>query len=277
MARFMGVATAAVALALGGCQSVQDFVDPLAADVAREFGLEEDIANSPDVGGAAEYFEEAVAEEPETPDLRRDLAAAYVRDGRPREAREVYADLAETGAARPEDIVEAAMLDIELDRWHSAQTIAATLPETFRSPRRHLLDALLADRAGDWEAADIAYAAGVETSPAPAAMMNNWGVSLMARRELSRAEATLQAAVAIEPQFFAAKNNMAIARALQGEYDLPSIAMDDSERALLLNNMGLIAMRRGDTTQARALFAEAVETHPQHFPAAARHLAALTR
>ena len=49
----------------------------------------------------------------------------------------------------------------------------------------------------------------------------------------------------------------------------------DAERAELLYTLGLAAVKRGDVTVGRNLLEEAVETHPQHFEAAARSLAAL--
>jgi Tfp pilus assembly protein PilF len=264
-------------MALGGCQSVKDFVDPLAADVVQELGLEDEIASSPDTKGATRYFEEAVAETPDSPDLRRQLAQAYAREGRSAEARDVYAAMAEADEASAEDYVEAALLDIELDRWDSALSTAGRVSAELDTPRRHLLDALLADHIGDWTTADRAYAAAIQRSPDPARMMNNWGVSLMARRSLAEAEATLLKAVALEPQLFAAKNNVAITRALRGDYALPPVALDDKERATLLYNMGLIAMRRGEKSAARKLFAEAVDINPRHFSAAARQLGTVTR
>jgi Tfp pilus assembly protein PilF len=51
--------------------------------------------------------------------------------------------------------------------------------------------------------------------------------------------------------------------------------MTETEKALLLNNLGVIALRTGRTDVAKGLFAEAVETHPQHYAAAASRLAAL--
>ena len=47
------------------------------------------------------------------------------------------------------------------------------------------------------------------------------------------------------------------------------------EKAMILNNLGMIAMRKGETKIAKGLFAAAVETHPQHYDAAATRLNAL--
>ena len=51
--------------------------------------------------------------------------------------------------------------------------------------------------------------------------------------------------------------------------------MNDEERAVILNNLGIIAMRRGDEQIARRLFADAIVAHPQHYAGAVDKLAAL--
>ncbi len=64
-------------------------------------------------------------------------------------------------------------------------------------------------------------------------------------------------------------------RGLQGEYSLPLVPLTDSEKAILLNNLGIIAMRQGEENVARGLFEAAVEAHPEYYPAAADKLAVL--
>lgn len=74
---------------------------------------------------------------------------------------------------------------------------------------------------------------------------------------------------------FVIKNNLALARAAQGNYSLPIVPMTQTERAELLHTMGLSAAKRGDIAMAKTLFRDAVSTHPQYFEAANRSLDAL--
>jgi Flp pilus assembly protein TadD len=271
------VSAVAVAALLGGCQSFAAFGDPFADVPTLNVEMTGPVA-APLGGHAASARSGRAGAEASADDaVRRDLAAAYARDGRLHEALEIYDQLAAAGEAATGDLVEAALLNIRLDRWEAADSIASSIPSAPRNPRRALLAALLADRAGDWDAADRAYEAAVASAPASGEMLNNWGVSLMARRNLTEAEAVLRRAIALDPALFAAKNNLAITRALRGDYTLPAMSLTDRESAVLLNNMGLIAMRRGHAEKAQALFMDAVETHPQHFPAAAQRLAAVAR
>ncbi|HOZ34799.1 MAG TPA: hypothetical protein PLM52_18150, partial [Tabrizicola sp.] len=66
-----------------------------------------------------------------------------------------------------------------------------------------------------------------------------------------------------------------LARAAQRKYDLPVVRMTQSERAELLYSMALAAIKQGDVSVGKGLLQEAIDTHPQHFEAAARSLAAL--
>ena len=56
---------------------------------------------------------------------------------------------------------------------------------------------------------------------------------------------------------------------------MPLVSLSEEERAMLLHNVGVIALRRGDTSQAKGLFTMAVEAHPRFYPAASEKLAAL--
>jgi uncharacterized protein HemY len=56
---------------------------------------------------------------------------------------------------------------------------------------------------------------------------------------------------------------------------MPVIEMTQIERADLLYTLGLTAVKQGDITVGKGLLQNAIDTHPQHFEAAVRSLAAL--
>lgn len=266
----------ASAVALAGCETVSEKADPLEPDAVSAAGARLDLLNAPDSGAVAlRAFEAAAAREPDNPALRRDLARAYLRSGRLRRAAESFAALDAAGASEPADRLEAALISVRLDDWEAARETAARGPLPDGDARSALLRALLADRAGDWAEADAAYAEAVALAPRPAAMLNNWGVSRMARGALEAAAASFAEALRADPDLFAAKNNLVLANALRGDYALPAIAMTERERAVLLNNAGVIAQRRGARETARRLFSEAVDAHPAFFGDAMRNLSGL--
>jgi Flp pilus assembly protein TadD len=263
------------AMGLSACESVGDKEDPLAGSIIDEANLNELMLTASDPSSAVEYFEQSLAREPDRADFRRGLAISFARDKRYNEAARVYQELITLGQDQPTDRMDYAFVTIRLDRWDDVRTLSQSFPDGLQTPRRYLIDAMVADQDKDWPTADAAYARAEKLSTRPAAILNNWGVSQMSRGDLTGATATFKRAVSFDSRLFGAKNNLAIVRGLQGEFSLPLVPLTDEERAILLNNLGIIAMRKGDEQVARGLFAAAIEAHPQHYASAADKLAAL--
>lgn len=224
---------------------------------------------------AVTYFSRALTEEPGRADFRRGQALALARARRHAEAADAFAALERDGIADDETRIEQANSLARLERRDEAQQVMARVSGRADSARRYLIDAMLADEQGDWAAADRAYDQAKERAVNPSSVLNNHGVSMMSRGNNEAAEKLFTDALAYDPNLFNAKNNLAVSRALQGEYRLPMVAMSGEERAVLLHNIGVIALRRGDRGQAKGLFAMAVEANPKYYPEAAEKLAAL--
>lgn len=269
------LAISAVAVSLAACESVSQKEDPLAASVIDEANLNELMLTASDPQDAVEYFEQAVAREPNRDDFRRGLARSLVRAKRYNEAARVYQELITLNQDEPIDRLEYAYVAVHLDRWDDVSTLAASFPDSLQTPRRYLIDAMVADQRSDWATADAAYARAEKLSARPAQVLNNWGVSQMSRGDLAAATKTFERAVSYDSTLFSAKNNLAIVRGLQGDFTLPLVPLTDEEKAILLNNLGIIAMRKGEEQVAKGLFAAAVDAHPRHYDAAADRLAAL--
>lgn len=264
-----------VTLGLTACESVSQKEDPLAGNIIDEANLNDLMLTVSDPRDAVNYFQQALAAEPDRADFRRGLANSLVRAERYNEAARVFQELITLGQDRPADRVTYANVAIRLDRWDDVRTLVASFPAGLETPRRYMIEAMVADQDQAWEKADALYEKAVKLSARPAPILNNWGVSQMARGDLQAAKDTFERAVSYDSGLFNAKNNLAIARGLQGEYTLPLVPLKDEERAVLLNNLGIIAMRQGDEKLARGLFAAAVDAHPQHYAGAADKLAVL--
>jgi Flp pilus assembly protein TadD len=271
----MWLAVAAMGFSLAACESVSQREDPLAANVIDEADLNDLMLTAADPEDSVRYFQQALAREPDRADFRRGLALSLARARRDNEAARVYQELITLNQDQPSDRLDYAFVAMRLDRWDDVRTLSQSFPDGLQTPRRYLIDAMVADQAQDWAASDAAYGRAEKLSAQPAPVLNNWGVSQMSRGDLAAAAAVFDRALSYDSTLFSAKNNLAIARSLQGIYQLPLVPMTDEEKAVLLNNMGIVAMRRGDEQVARGLFAGAVEAHPQHYAGAASKLAAL--
>jgi Flp pilus assembly protein TadD len=269
------LAMAVMAAGLSACESVSEKEDPLADSIIDEANLNELMLTAADPSDAANYFEQSLAREPGRADFRRGLAISLSRAKRYNEAARVFQELITLDQDQPTDRLEYAFVAMRLDRWDDVETLAQSFPDGLQTARRYSIDAMLADQDNDWAAADEAYARAEKLSSRPATVLNNWGVSQMARGDLSAAAKTFERAVSFDSTLFNAKNNLTISRGLQGNYFLPLVPLNDKERAVLLNNLGIVAMRQGEERIARGLFAAAVDAHPQHYASAAAKLSAL--
>ncbi|HEX6102963.1 MAG TPA: tetratricopeptide repeat protein [Alphaproteobacteria bacterium] len=278
MTRHGGLLPGAALLAalLGACEGgIADRQSPLAGNIIDDAEIGDLLLATGDPEEAVAYFRNALAEAPDRADFRRGLARSLARAKRWPEAARVYAELESLGQAEPTDRLEHAMVAARLQRWDEVRTLVAALPPGMNTARRHLIDAMLSDHEGDWAAADAAYARAEALASDPALLLNNWGVSLMSRGDFPAAARMFERALAYDSRLFSAKNNLAIARGLTGDFQLPAVPMTETEKAMILNNLGVIAERSGQIELARGLFTAAVEAHPQHYAAAASRLDAL--
>ncbi|WP_371059799.1 tetratricopeptide repeat protein [Rhodosalinus sp. 5P4] len=266
------------AVALSGCAGTNgNAVDRKLADlnVVDESNLNDVMLTSADPGEAVNYFQRASAAEPERIDLLRGLATSLVRAKRNTEAVPAWEKVAAHEEATDEDSVAFADALIRADQWGRAGEVLDSIPPTHETFRRYRLEAMIADSEKDWKKADSFYETAVGLTTQPANVMNNWGFSKLSRGDYAGAERLFLEAIRQDEKLFTAKNNLVMARGAQGNYTLPVIPMSQVERAQLLHTLGLAAVKRGDTETGKGIFREAIETHPQHFEAAARSLAAL--
>ena len=138
------------------------------------------------------------------------------------------------------------------------------------------LRGVAADRRGDFDDADAAYARAAALAPAQAAVANNRGWSLMLRGRWSEAAEALQAALTLDPAVAHGAANLELARAAVAA-DLPVRTATESDNAFAarLNDAGVIAAAQGDRARAVAAFSEAITARSRWDALAARNLAAV--
>jgi Flp pilus assembly protein TadD len=275
----LACACVAVVAVLSGCEQPNE--DEQIAEALRsvnvidESNLNQLMLNSGSPEEAIAYFRKASGENPGRIDLKRGLAQSLVRGGKSAEGARVWAEVTAMSGATNEDRVGHADALIRAGDWRGAEAQLNAIPPTYETYRRYRLEAMVADANKQWKKADSFYeiAAGLTTTPS--GVYNNWGFSKLSRGEHREAERLFAEAVRYDPSLFTAKNNMALARAAQRNYDLPIVPMSQMERAQLLHTLALGAIKQGDVTIGKGLLRQAIDTSPQHFEAAVRSLEAL--
>lgn len=244
-------------------------------NVIDESNLSDIMLTVGDPNEAVTYFTRTLEQNPGRPDLQRGLAKSLMRAGKAEEAATVWSGLVNSGQGTNEDRVGYAEALIRSNKWPEAEAELLRVPPTHETYDRYRLEAMVADSKKQWKKADSFYEIAAGLTAKPAGVLNNWGFSKLNRGEYAGAEKLFVEALKNDPTLFTAKNNLVLARGAQRKYDLPVVEMTQTERAELLYTLGLTAVKQGDVSAGRNLLEEAVETHPQHFEAAARSLAAL--
>ncbi|WP_323770885.1 hypothetical protein [Antarctobacter sp.] len=244
-------------------------------NVVDESDLNEVMLTVGDPNEAVAYFQRSASENPDRIDLLRGLSISLVRAKRIPEAKVAWAKVVDHKDSNDGDKVQLADTLIRAGDWDAAEKVLDAIPPTFETFKRYRLEAMIADGNEEWKKADSFYEVAVGLTTKPASVLNNWGYSKLARGDLPAAEKLFVEAIRHDEKLFTAKNNLVMARGAQGKYEMPVIPMTQVERAELLHTLGLAAVKSGDVKTGKALLREALETHPQHFDAAARALAAL--
>ena len=244
-------------------------------NVVDESNLNDVMLTVADPNEAVSYFQRATGEQPERLELSRGLAKSLVRAKRSTEAASAWKAVAEHPDATDEDRVDYADALIRNNDWERAEQVLDRIPPTFESFKRYRLEAMVADSNQEWQKADSFYETAIGLTTRPAGVMNNWGYSKLTRGDYAGAECLFTDAIRQDKTLFTAKNNLVLARCAQKNYSIPVVETSQTERAQLLYTLALSAIKQGDTTIGKGLLRDAIDTHPQHFEAAARSLSAL--
>lgn len=244
-------------------------------NVIDETNLNELMLTVADPNEAIVYFQRTLAANPDRIDLKRGLAISFIRAGKATSAVTVWKAVLDDPASTPEDRVEYADALIRSNDWAEAEAQLDQVPPTHETFKRYRLEAMVADSNKEWKKADSFYEIAVSLTTKPSGTLNNWGYSKLTRGDFAGAERLFSEALTYNSNMFTAKNNLVLARAAQRQYDMPVVPMTQIERAQLLHTAGLSAIKQGDIETGKSLLQNAIDTHPQHFDAAVRSLAAL--
>lgn len=132
---------------------------------------------------------------------------------------------------------------------------------------------IVADREGQHEQARSYFLRGLALIPGHPQILANLGWSLLLDGHYEAAEERLRASLETQPDASTTRSNLALGIAMQGRYEearehYRSLYSD----AVAANNLGIAAMRRGDTERARDFFQQAVNLSPTFYERAAENL-----
>lgn len=131
------------------------------------------------------------------------------------------------------------------------------------------------DTERDWAAADENYDKALAANPGSALILNNRGYSRLMQQRLEEAIEDFNRALAIDRDFELAQENLRLALAWKGKYVHAMAGATHTNMGRILNNIGFIAILRGDYENAESYLLRAMEADPSFNEVASRNLAYL--
>ncbi len=222
---------------------------------------------------AAYLLTRALQKNPNSPEARLRLAELYLATGQKAAAVQVFKSLtsAKGLSARAHQGWGISMLKLgELTLAH--EVLRRAIDENPKLWRTWNALGLYYDSQKRWDSAQKAYGKALELNPDAAMLHNNLGYSLLIQRKFVGAAKNFNRALKLDSKFAIARTNLRLALSWLGKYDEAVLGVSKRELPSALNDVGYIAMLRGDYATAEALLARALETSPRFHEKAWRNL-----
>lgn len=223
-------------------------------------------------------FKIALHKEPENEKLLFGLAEAYRYTGQVERAEIFYAKLLGSADYKVNALTGIGYIKLSShDNGNAFELFSRAVKEDDTTWKAWLGLASLRDLAKDWENADVAYKNALKSTNDRTVVLNNHGISMLARGDAAAARHYFDLALQISPNSERVKNNFDLA-----ESDLDQNGKKSSYRHLRgkelarrLNNQGYVEMVRGNRAEAETYFVEAIDTHPSFYATAHKNLRTL--
>lgn len=222
---------------------------------------------------AQENFSRILRIEPESTEATLGLAESYLSLGQGSEALALFTQLESDPAHKSQAIQGQGLAHyrngergLARERLQLAVGVDPTLWRTWNALGQ------LSDAEEAWDEAATAYQNAIENNPRAASPYNNDGMSLLMQGKLEAALARFSEALRINPDFSTAQTNRQICLSMMGRYEDALQGTPKSQRYIALNNIGYIAMTRGDLKKARYYFNLSAEESPSYYEKAEENL-----
>ena len=128
------------------------------------------------------------------------------------------------------------------------------------------------DSQRNWSDADKSYAHALAADPESALVYNNRGFSRLLQHRFDEAIDDLSRALELDPVLEATRLNLRLVLAWRGRYARAMLGVRKKESGKALNNVGFVALLRGDYSSAESYFLRAMESDATFNKAAWRNL-----
>lgn len=131
---------------------------------------------------------------------------------------------------------------------------------------------LIYDFEQQWGEAETSYKQALEQKPDAGVVHNNLGYSYLLQGRVEEATTAFSNSLSHEPSLDVARSNLRLALAAKGRYTDAVAGIDKAGLPLVLNNIGYVAMLRGDYESADIFFHRAIAESPVYYDTAEQNL-----
>jgi Flp pilus assembly protein TadD len=235
-----------------------------AADATREDGRFTE---------ALRIYQQILASGPTTPNAELGAAECMLALGKAEDARQVFGKLKSNPELHNVALQDEGLALLALDKREAAAkalTEASTLDPKLWRTWNALGD--IADLEHQPAEAQKLYAKALEINPNSAAIINNIGYSKLTAGDPSGAIDSFHKALGLDPHSETIQNNLRLAIAANGDYSEAVRATPHEQLPVVLNNVGYVAMQRGDYSTAEGYFAQAMTASSSYASVTAKNI-----
>jgi Flp pilus assembly protein TadD len=267
-----------------GCASsennlTRDIVSDIAHADTAKIDTEKSLAQGEqglmagDHEAAYESFARVLQEDSNNPEALAGLGESLLIGGEPKKALGVFAKLEEQPHHKAVAYQGQGLALLGMAEYAKAEVLLGkALKEDTQLWRSWNALGTIKDRGGDWAEAREDYERALEINPDAIEAINNRGISFLWEGKYLEAEKTFKEVLRRSPDLVEARTNLRMALAWQGKYVEALTGIRKKEMAVMLNNVGYIAMKRGDYEFAEAYLAQAMQMSPSYYAKAAENM-----
>lgn len=222
---------------------------------------------------ALRQFQMIVARDPLNGRAKLGIAEVHLAMNNLQTAMELFTDLTETPELRAVARQGQGLASLKSGQREAARaSLAEAVTGDDKLWRAWNALATINDGEQNWDEADQCYVKALATVPNSAIVQNNYGFSLLTRKNYPAAIDALQKALRLSPNLETAQMNLRIALAMQGRYEEALAGLQRKMTPMAFNNVAVAAMSRGDLKHAESYLVKALDSSPSQYDMAAKNL-----
>ena len=212
---------------------------------------------------AMQIYQEILVSDPKSIATQYGVAECLLGLDKASDAKTMFDAISQTPEYRPRSLQGAGLAELALGQREEAAKSLRDAAEADPSLWRAWNGlGLIADMKQEPKEAETIYRRALTINPKSAILHNNLGYSRLLAGIPDEAIAELREAFSLDPSSETVQNNYRLALAVKGRYAEAIRGVVKKNLAIILNNVGYVAMQRGDLSAAEGYLARAMEVSP---------------